>query len=119
MFRLVLKLLGGGFLDRALGVVDRKIAAETDREKIKGDLIKEHYRNRADWMRSGGFVLSLLFAVPLALWFGAVVLYSIFWCQGCAFPQSWHIAALPPPLDEWAGVVVIGIFGVIGVSRFK
>ena len=119
MLRTLLNFLGGGILDRALDTVDRKIAAETDREKIKGDIVREHYRNRADWMRSGGFVLSLLFAVPLALWFGAVVLYSILWCQGCAYPQDWSIAALPAPLDDWAGGIIISIFGVIGVSRFR
>ena len=119
MLRALVKILGGGILDRALDTVDRKIAAETDREKIKGDIVREHYRNRADWMRSGGFILSMLFAAPLALWFAAVVLYSILWCQGCAYPQDWIIAALPSPLDQWSGGIIISIFGVIGASRLK
>ncbi len=122
MFR-VLKwfgsLLSGGLLDRVLETVDRRIEAETDREKIKSDIIMSHYRNRGDFMRSGGFILMLLFAVPLAVWFSAVVIYSILWCQGCAFPQDWSIAALPAPLDQWAGGIIVSIFGVIGVSRFK
>ena len=111
--------LTGGILDRVLSTVDRKITSETDREKIKGDIITEHYRSRADWMRAGGFWLMLLFAVPLAAWWGAVIIYSMLWCSGCAFPQTWTIAALPPPLAEWAGAIVIAIFGVIGVSGFK
>ena len=119
MLRGILSALGGGILDRVLDTVDRKIAVETDREKIKGDIVRAHYRNRADWMRSGGFVLSLLFAVPLAFWFGAVMVYSVFWCLDCAYPKDWTIAALPAPLDQWAGGIIISIFGVIGVSRLR
>lgn len=119
MIAWLFKWLATGPLDRILDTVDRKVAAQTDREKIKADLIQEHYRQRADWMRAGGVFLMLLFAAPLAFWFGAVVVYSVFWCQGCAFPQTWTIAALPAPLDEWAGLMIVSIFGVIGVSRFR
>lgn len=119
MIALLAKLFGGGLIDRVLDTVDKKVAAETDREAIKGEIIKEHYRARADWMRAGGFWLSMLFALPLAFWYGAVCVYSVFWCAGCAFPQGWTIAALPAPLDEWAGLIIISIFGVVGVSRFR
>ena len=115
----LLRWLTGGFLDRVLDTVDRKVASETDKERIKGEIIKEAYRTRADWMRAGGFWLMMLFAAPLALWHGAVLIYSIFWCQGCAFPQEWTIAALPPPLDEWASMMILAIFGVVGVSRLR
>jgi hypothetical protein len=119
LIRTILTWLTGGFLDRALDTVDKKIESETDREKIKGDIIREHIRNKADWMRSGGFILMLLFAIPLSFWFAAVVVYSVFWCAGCAFPQTWTIAALPAPLNEWAGIIIISIFGVVGLYRLK
>lgn len=77
------------------------------------------YRSRGAWMQAGGFWLMLAFALPLAFWWGSVLAYSVFWCYGCAFPQEWTIAALPAPLDEWAGMIMISIFGVIGVSQFK
>lgn len=112
-------LLSGGLLDRVLETVDTKIQADVDKEKLKADIIREHYRNRGDFMRSGGFTLMLLFAVPLAFWFGSVILYSVFWCANCAYPQTWTIAALPAPLDEWSGIIIVSIFGVIGVSRFR
>lgn len=115
--RWLVKLLGGGLLDRVLDTVDNKIAAETDRDKIKGDILIAHMQTRPDFMRAGGFWLMLLFALPLAFWFGAVVLYSVFWCQGCPFPQSWSVAALPAPLDEWAGIIIVSIFGVVGADR--
>lgn len=119
MIAALLKWLSSGVLNRVLDTVDRRIEAQTDRESIKGDIIKEAYRQRADWMNAGGFWLMLAFAVPLALWFAAVCLYSILWCQGCAFPQDWTIAALPAPLDEWAGIIIVSIFGVMGVSRLR
>lgn len=119
VIRALLGWLTGGALDWVLSTVDRQIEAQTDREALKRDLIVEHYRTRADWMRVGGFWLMLIFAVPLALWWGAVLLYSIFWCRGCIWPQPWSVAALPAPLDEWAGLIVMAIFGVIGLERMK
>lgn len=119
MIAWMMNLFSGGLLSRALDTVDKKIASEADREKLKADIIRENYRTRADWMRSGGFWLMLVFAAPLALWWSAVIVYSILWCQRCAWPASWSIAALPAPLDEWAGLIVVSIFGVIGIDRLK
>lgn len=119
MIRAILNWLTGGVLDRVLDTVDRRVAAQTDREAIKRDLIVEHYRTRADYMRAGGFWLMLMFALPLAVWWAAVLVYSVLWCAGCAYPQTWTIAALPEPLSEWSGMIIMSIFGVIGISRFR
>ncbi len=119
VIRAIIGWLTGGVLDRVLSTVDKKIEAQTDREALKRDIIVEHYRTRADWMRAGGFWLMVMFAWPLALWWGAVLLYSVLWCRGCVWPQPWTVAALPAPLDEWAGLIVMAIFGVIGLDRFK
>lgn len=119
MIAAILKWLSSGALDRVLDTVDRRIDAQNDREAVKGRIIQEAYRNRADWMNAGGFTLVLVFALPLALWFAAVCLYSILWCAACAYPQDWTIAALPVPLDEWAGIIIVSIFGVMGVSRLR
>jgi hypothetical protein len=118
-FAWIAKLLGGGLLDRALDTVDRKISAETDKEAIKGEIIKTFYANRAAWMKAGGFWLMVMFAAPLAIWFGAVVLYSLLWCADCIYPQSWTIAALPAPLDDWGTTMIVSIFGVIGVTQIR
>ncbi|HHX90913.1 MAG TPA: hypothetical protein GX700_14315 [Paracoccus sp.] len=119
MIRALLGWLTGGILDRVLDTVDRRVAAQTDREALKAEIIKAHYDSRADFMRAGGFWLMLLFALPLALWWAAVLVYSVLWCHGCIWPQAWTIAALPPPLDEWAGLIVVSIFGVLGVDRLR
>ena len=115
----LINLLTGGVLSRILSTVDKSIEAKTDREALKADIIKSSYENRAGFMKAGGFTLMLLFAVPLALWFSSVIVYSMFWCQGCMYPQPWSIAALPEPLSEWAGIIIISIFGVVGVTNFK
>lgn len=120
-------LTGGGLqgaLDRALDTVDRRIEAETSREKIKADLIEtmasEHMRTRAGWLAAGGFWTLMLFAVPTAIHYAAVTFYSILWCAGCAWPQEWTIAALPGPMAEWEGWIVLASIGglsLLGMRR--
>lgn len=119
MIRTILGWLTGGVLDRVLTTVDRRVAAQTDREKLKADLILEAYRTRAGFMKAGGFVLMLLFALPVAFWFAAVCLYSVFWCRGCAYPQDWSIAALPPPLDEWGWIIMLASMGLTAAYSRK
>lgn len=108
-----------GPLDRILTTVDRRVASETDRERIKGEIVRTYYRNRGDWMRAGGFWLMLLFAAPLAVWHAMVIYDSAFGCADCIFANDWTVAALPAPLDEWAGLIVVSIFGVLGVDRLR
>ena len=115
----LLSWITGGALDRVLDTVDKRVEAQNDRERIKAEIIKSHMETRPDFMRAGGFWLMLLFAAPLALWFGAVCLYSVIWCADCAYPQPWTIAALPPPLDEWAGAIIVSIFGITGLARLR
>ncbi len=120
MIGAVLRWLTGGALDRALGTVDRYIESQTDREKIKGDLLKAHLTTRADWLRAGGFWLLAAFAAPVWLHFGAVVAYSIFWCRSCAFPQDWTIAALPGAMQQWEGWILLASIGglsLLGMRR--
>ncbi len=108
-----------GPIGRAFDLAEKNIEAKTDREALKAEIIKSHYETRASYMKAGGFWLMLGFAAPLAFWFSAVVVYSVLFCAGCMYPQEWTIAALPAPLDEWAGIMIISIFGVVGVSKLR
>lgn len=119
MIGAIVKWLTGGFLDRALGSVDTYIESTTDKERIKADVVQSYYANRASWMQAGGFWLLLMFAVPVAVWFGAVTMYNLLWCAGCAYPQEWTIAAYPAPLDEWAGWIVVACIGGAGAFAWK
>ncbi|AGG91188.1 MULTISPECIES: hypothetical protein [unclassified Sulfitobacter] len=115
-----LKWLTGGVLDRAMQTVDKYVDAQTDREAIKADIIKTHMQTRADWLRAGGFWTLLLFAVPTALHYMAVVLYSLLWCARCAFPVGWTIAALPGAMADWQGYIILASIGglsLLGMRR--
>ena len=111
------KQLTSNALDKALDVVHKRIHSGVEKEKIKAELVKSYYANRASYMQAGGLWLMALFAVPLAVWWSAVLLYSILWCADCMYSQDWTIAALPPPMDQWSGWIIISIFGVIGVTK--
>jgi hypothetical protein len=111
--------LTGGFLDRALTSVDRYVESQTDRDRIKADVVQSYYANRTSWMQAGGFWLLLLFAVPTAIHYGAVTLYSMLWCAVCAFPQSWVIAAYPGIMGEYQGYIILACVGGAGVFAWK
>jgi hypothetical protein len=107
-------------LSKVLGTINRSIDNETEREKARLAAIVEFSKAQADMLNGPGKWLLALFIVPLGFWFSAVCIYSVFWCAGCAFPMDWTIAALPKPLDEWSGWIVMSLFGygtALGTAR--
>lgn len=87
--------------------------AETSLEKEK--IVAQTEQSKDKWKAviltsTGAWWFQLFFVIPLALWFSAVVIYSMFWCQDCMYPQPWSIAALPPPLNDWAGAIIAFLF---------
>ena len=115
----VLGWLTGGFLDRAMSSVDKYVESTTDKEKIKADVVQSYYASRASWMQAGGFWLLLGLGIPTAFHYAAVVVYSVFWCAGCAYPAAWTIAALPGPMAEWEGWIIIACIGGAGAFAWK
>nr|WP_249127796.1 hypothetical protein [Bradyrhizobium lablabi] len=99
-----------GPLDRALKSVDNAVNNETTREQVKADLAKSYLMAQASILTGRGWWFPLLFLVPAGLWFASVCVYSILFCKLCAFPQTWTIAALPAPLDQWMGAIVGSLF---------
>lgn len=83
---------------------------DVEREKIKADVEKNKYAMKVALLSRGGWWFQLFFIVPLSVWFSGVVIYSLLWCQTCAYPQPWDIAALPDPLNEWAGWIIGYLF---------
>ncbi|MEX3008757.1 hypothetical protein [Hoeflea sp. TYP-13] len=108
--------LTGGTLDRILDSVDHKVDNETERERIKADIIKTHMQAQASLLVSRTWWFQLFFVIPLGIWFAAVVADSL-------FHFTWNVAALPPPLDTWAGWIVSSLFLVDGgkaiIGRFR
>lgn len=115
--------LSAGPLDRILSSIDKHTEATTDREKIRTEAVTQYVQAQVSVANSRQWWFPVLFLVPAGLWFGAVCLYSIFWCRSCAFPQAWTIAALPEPLNTWMGWIVSSLFigkaGEALISRLK
>ncbi|MCY6380958.1 hypothetical protein [Hoeflea prorocentri] len=117
MVTVLVKLLGtafgrltGGTLDRILDTIDHKVDDKTERDRIRADVLADYMRAQVTVLTGRGWWFPLFFIVPLGLWFAAVCLYSVLWCADCAFPQDWTVAALPSPLDEWAGAIIGSLF---------
>ena len=120
------KLGAGGIVDRAMTLIEKRAEQETDREKIKADLTAEYYRqvieetrimadyNKAKLSFPWFWLFASLFLFPLALWWAAVILDSVF-----HFP--WTIADLPTPqMQAWAGNMIQWVFYVgSGVAGLK
>lgn len=106
----LLKLLGLNPFGRLLDTVDHKIDNETDRERIKTKAVESYMAAQVSVLTGRGWWFPLFFIAPLGLWFTSICVYSVLWCKDCAFPQSWTIAALPQPLDEWAGIIIGSLF---------
>lgn len=106
----VIKLVTGGALDRVLDTVDHKIDNKTERERIKTQAVESYIKAQAQVLGGRGWWFPLFFIAPLGFWFASVCLYSVFFCTNCIYPQTWTIAALPSPLNEWAGVIISSLF---------
>jgi hypothetical protein len=119
----IISWLTGGFLDRILQTYDKTIDQKTEREKTVHETARVIVKADAEKANSRQWFFPLFFLIPAGLWFSAVCIYSILWCQDCAFPQGWTIAALPAPLNDWMGWIVSSLFiGKITegiVERFK
>lgn len=102
--------LASGPLDRIFKTIDNSVDNQTTREQIKADLAKSYLSSQVAILTGRGWWFPLLFMVPAGLWFAAVCVYSVLWCKGCAYPQTWTIAALPPPLDQWMGAIIGSLF---------
>lgn len=123
MFFTLLKWLTSGPLDRILSSVDHKVDNATERERIKTKAVETYIDAQARVLTGRGWWFPLFFIAPLGIWFASVCIYSILFCAKCAYPQDWSVAALPAPLDEWAGVIIGSLFlaksGEALIARFK
>jgi hypothetical protein len=112
MLGFLLKLINP--LGRILDTIDKRTDAGLERDKAKLAAMTSFASTQAAMMAGPGRWLLALFIVPLGVYFAAIIVYSMLWCRGCAFPQNWSIAALPPPLNEWSGWIVMSMFAYGG-----
>lgn len=107
--------LTGGSLDKILDTINNKISDGTKREEIKAEVTKKWIDAQANLLVGRTWWFQLFFVIPLGVWWTAVILDSI---------VGWEhdIAALPAPLDSWAGYIISALFIVDGgkalIGRF-
>ena len=107
----------GGTLDRVLDTVDSRVDNETERQRIRAEVTRAYVSAQASLLAGRTWWFQLFFVVlnvlinfwELGLWFTAVVADSI-------FQFTWNVAALPAPLDTWAGWIVSSLFLVDGAK---
>jgi hypothetical protein len=107
-------------IGKVLDTINHATDSETEREKARLAALEAFVQAQQQTWNGRGFWLAFVFVAPLALWWAAVCLYSVFWCARCMAPQTWTIAALPPPLDQWAGWIMMSIFvsgGAISTAK--
>ena len=113
----LLSLITGGSLEKILDVIENKMDNETKKEEIKAEVTKTWINAQANLLVGRTWWFQLFFVVPLGAWWAAVIIDSIFQIQG------WDVAALPFPLDEWAGWMLSSVFLIDGskaiIGRFK
>lgn len=123
MWATILGWFLNGPLDRIFKTIDNSVNNETTREQIKADLAKSYLASQVAILTGRGWWFPLFFLAPAGLWFSSVCIYSMLFCKLCAFPQTWTIAALPSPLDQWMAAIVGSLFiGKAGeqiISRLK
>lgn len=111
MLSRVLGWLASGPLDRILDSVDHKLDNDTERERVRTKAVESYVEAQARLLSSGPWSwFPLFFIAPLGFWWAAVCVYSVLWCEDCAFPQTWTIAALPGPLNDWAHMIIGSLF---------
>ena len=108
--------LTGGTLDRMLDTIDKKFDNETERERVKAEVTKTYITAQTSLLVGRTWWFQLFFVIPLGLWWTSVILDSIFMWEH-------KTAALPAPLDTWAGWIISALFMVDGakavIGRFK
>lgn len=111
----LLRLLSGGLLDQVVALLRQRMDGDVQRARLDTEAAiaavqaeLEARRAAADMVKAeqGWWLTAMirpLFVLPLAVWWCAVILDSIGGFR-------WNVAALPPPLDEWAGWIIAAYF---------
>lgn len=128
MFWTAIKWLGkilsgaftGGTLDKILETIDKRMDNDVEKERIKAEVTIAYTQAQANLLVGRTWWFQLFFVVPLGLWWSSVIIDSIM-----IYFDFWDhtTAALPEPLDTWAGWIISALFVVDGgkalIGRFK
>lgn len=111
--RWILSLLGGGLPDQLRRAYEAKLAAANDADRIAAEVDIARLQSRLADRGNRGLQLAIaLIAFAMGGHLAAVAFVS-------AFPfWGWTVHALPYPMNEWQGQIILGLFGLSAVLRF-
>lgn len=111
LFSAVAGWLTGGTLEKILDTIDRRMSADVEKEKLKAEVTETWIKAQASLLVGRTWWFQLLFVIPLGVWWASVIIDSIL----ISFHWYQHTtAALPAPLDQWAGWIISALFIVDG-----
>ena len=112
----LLKIGFGGIVEKTIGYMQEKAKRQNDAKRIEAEVMVEHIRQAVEETRIMAKIESqklgnpifwfflALFIIPLGVFWTAVIADSVY-----QFP-NWNVAALPPPLDDWAARMIAWLF---------
>lgn len=111
----------GGLLDRVIGVIDKRVTDEVEREKLKTEVTVKYIQAQVDSsvVRKDAFgpwfaLMAFLFLPGPVLWWTAVFIDSTF---PFLFP-GWDPLALPKDFYPWFGSIIGAIFVIPTINKF-
>lgn len=111
----LLSIVGGGLPEQLRKAYEAKLTAANDADRISAevDIARLSHRLASPGNRGLQWAVAVI-AFAMAAHLAAVVFVS-------AFPfWGWTVHALPSPMNQWQGQIVLGLFGlsaVMGVRR--
>jgi hypothetical protein len=116
VIRLLASIFGGGIPDQLRRAYEAKLNAANDAERLQAEstirALEIAQANRLATSDNWGVRLAIgIVAVALCGHVAAVVIASTFPALG------WTVHALPPPMNEWQGTIILSLFGLAAVTR--
>lgn len=116
MIRLLASLFGGGIPDQLRRAYEAKLNAQNDADRLAAEstirALEIARDNRLATTDNPGLRFAIgLVAIALCGHVAAVAFVS-------SFPMvGWTVHALPPPMNEWQGTIILSLFGLAAVGR--
>ncbi len=101
----VLLPFGSTALNAILKSVDKRVSEQTERERIKGEIIRQHMQNRTDVLLKGVWVVWVAMAFPVVIYFNKLILWDKLIMGGTVATDP-----LTGLAAEWATLVLHAIF---------
>jgi hypothetical protein len=116
VIRLLASLFGGGIPDQLRRAYEAKLNAQNDSDRLAAEstirALEIARDNRLATTDNAGVRWAIgIVAVSLCGHVAAVVIASTFPGLG------WTVHALPPPMNDWQGTIILSLFGLSAIGR--